>query len=66
MGTRGIYTVIYKGKYYIFYNHSDSYPEALGQLIVLLIKNNDVSKWGEILVDKIDNKNWNITKFICS
>lgn len=63
MGTRGIYLFIYKGKKYVFYNHMDSYPESLGQMLILLIQNNDISKFGEILVDKIDNKNYTIKKY---
>lgn len=34
MGTRGNYIFRYKGKYYIFYNHWDSYFDGLGDLIV--------------------------------
>lgn len=34
MGTRGLYVFKYRGIYYIFYNHYDSYPSGLGKLIV--------------------------------
>ena len=34
MGTRGYYVFCYKGKYYVFYNHWDSYMEGLGEDIV--------------------------------
>jgi len=34
MGTRGNYIFRYKGKYYIFYNHYDSYMTGLGADIV--------------------------------
>jgi hypothetical protein len=34
MGTRGNYIFLYKGKYYIFYNHFDSYMTGLGADIV--------------------------------
>ena len=38
MGTRGLFGFHYKGKYYLIYNHSDSYPEALGADLVNQIK----------------------------
>jgi hypothetical protein len=34
MGTRGLYVFKYRGIYYIFYNHYDSYPSGLGKLII--------------------------------
>lgn len=34
MGTRGLYVFCYKGIYYIWYNHCDSYFEGLGFRIV--------------------------------
>jgi len=38
----------------------NSYPEALGQILVTMIKTEDYKKWGEILLDKIDvlNHEW--------
>lgn len=62
MGTRGLYVFIYKGKYYVFYNQMDSYPEALGQVLVTMIKTENYKKWGDILIDKIDNGNYKIRK----
>lgn len=38
MGTRGLYGVYYKGKYYIFYCHWDSYLDGLGVKIVEELK----------------------------
>ncbi|SNW62242.1 Hypothetical protein ORPV_338 [Orpheovirus IHUMI-LCC2] len=38
MGTRGLFGFVYKGKYYVAYNHYDSYPDYLGQLILDEIK----------------------------
>ncbi|KAL4955651.1 hypothetical protein BDW69DRAFT_182397 [Aspergillus filifer] len=37
MGTRGLLFVRYKGRYFIYYNHFDSYPEGLGEAIVATI-----------------------------
>ncbi|KAI9782560.1 MAG: hypothetical protein M1839_004804 [Geoglossum umbratile] len=34
MGTRGFYIYRYNGRYYVYYNHWDSYPEGLGSWIV--------------------------------
>lgn len=34
MGTRGYRIVRYRGRYWIYYNHYDSYPEHLGAGIV--------------------------------
>lgn len=38
MGTRGLFGFYYKGKYYLAYNHWDSYPTGLGANIVEQIK----------------------------
>ena len=35
MGTRGNYIFRYKGRYYVFYNHFDSYFRGLGAAIVM-------------------------------
>jgi len=34
MGTRGAYGIKSNGKYYVTYNHFDSYPDGLGDVIV--------------------------------
>ena len=39
MGTRGKYGFYYKCKYYLFYNHFDSYPDGLGDKLLQQIKN---------------------------
>ena len=39
MGTRGKYGFYYKCKYYLFYNHYDSYPDGLGDKLLQQIKN---------------------------
>lgn len=41
MGTRGLYIFRYKNKWYVFYNHFDSYPEGLGESIVAELKTID-------------------------
>ena len=38
MGTRGLFGFYYKGKYYVVYNHFDSYPSGLGVDIVNELK----------------------------
>lgn len=38
MGTRGLFGFFYKGKYYVVYNHWDSYPKGLGAIIVKELK----------------------------
>jgi hypothetical protein len=38
MGTKGYVAFKYKGIYYIFYNHSDSYPSHLGNIMIDDIK----------------------------
>lgn len=58
----GQYVFVYKGKNYIFYNSMDSYPESLGRILVNMIRTEDYTSWGEILVDHIDNKNYKIRK----
>ncbi len=42
MGTRGAFGVKSNGKYYVTYNHFDSYPDALGQEMVNMCR--DFSK----------------------
>lgn len=38
MGTRGLFGFHYKGKFYVAYNHFDSYPDGLGNDIIKEIK----------------------------
>jgi hypothetical protein len=38
MATRGLFGFFYKGKYYVVFNHFDSYPEGLGRKIVKELK----------------------------
>lgn len=58
MGTRGLYAIFYNGIYYVFYNQMDSYPEGLGNLLVMLLKMEDYTKWGDVITDQIENKNF--------
>jgi hypothetical protein len=54
MGTRGLFGFYYKGKYYVVYNHFDSYPSYLGRNIVKeikeSIKNDSFKEWIEKLL----------------
>ena len=54
MGTQGLFGFVYKGKYYLVYNHWDSYPEGLGSGIVeelkRAIENNQLEEWKKLLV----------------
>ncbi|PYH42134.1 uncharacterized protein BP01DRAFT_418233 [Aspergillus saccharolyticus JOP 1030-1] len=34
MGTRGLMFVRYRGRYFVYYNHWDSYPEGLGRELI--------------------------------
>lgn len=59
MGTRGYIVYVYKGIYYVLYNHWDSYPEGLGEKIV-----NEISEFDDeplkIILNKLkitDNEN---------
>lgn len=68
MGTRGLFGFYYKKKYYLVYNHLDSYPSGLGETllreIIEMIKNNEIEKWIEMLTNiKIvyetdENEDW--------
>lgn len=55
MGTRGLFGFCHKGKYYMVYNHWDSYPNGLGnqliEEILTAIKNGDFDNWSK----KLDN-----------
>ena len=37
MGTRGYLYVRYHGRFFVYYNHFDSYPDGLGEAILALI-----------------------------
>lgn len=54
MGIRGIFGFYYKGKYYVVYNHCDSYPSNLGVCIVKeirdAIENGVFNRWLEMLL----------------
>ena len=47
MGTRGLRIVKYKGRYWIFYNHLDSYLEGLGKALVegIPAESEEYQKW---------------------
>jgi hypothetical protein len=34
MGTRGLRIIVFRGRYFIYYNHYDSYLEGLGKDLV--------------------------------
>jgi hypothetical protein len=57
MGTRGYYVFKYKGKYYVFYNQFDSYPDGehgLGYRIVEELKHLTVEEMREYLNNFIE------------
>ena len=49
MGTRGLFGFYFKGKYYVCYNHWDSYPSGLGKDLInelsRCIKLNQLDEW---------------------
>ncbi len=49
MGTRGKFGFSYKGKYYIGYNHWDSYLSGLGVRLILEIIHADLDEWIKLL-----------------
>jgi len=49
MGTRGKFGFLYKGKYYICYNHQDSYPSNLGVHLLLEILHANLDEWIKLL-----------------
>jgi len=49
MGTRGKFGFYYKGKYYMCYNHFDSYPSYLGVHLILEILKADLDEWTKLL-----------------
>lgn len=50
MGTRGLYIFRYKNKWYVFYNHWDSYPCGLGTDIIKELKTIDFERVKELLI----------------
>lgn len=63
MGTRGLFGFTYKGRYYVAYNHWDSYPSGLGVAIVNQIKKaiaeNRLEEW-KTLLNNIKIIDWNV------
>ena len=63
MGTRGLYGFYYKNKFYVVYNHCDSYPSHLGRLIVeqiqIALNTNKIGEW-KIKMESLQIVNWNI------
>ena len=49
MGTRGYYVFRYKNKWYVFYNHFDSYPSGLGNAIVHELRSINLEKLKEYI-----------------
>ncbi len=53
MGTRGLFGFKWKGKYYLAYNHYDSYFDGLGidliKEIIKMIKENKINEWIHLL-----------------
>lgn len=53
MGTNGAFGFFYKGKYYVCYNHNDSYPEYLGLNLIYEILNTNFEEWKKLLDNMI-------------
>src|SRR5687767_14362420 len=53
MGTRGLYCFLYKGIYYIIYNHWDSYPEGLGETLLEQLQGVSLQELRERLVHSV-------------
>nr|CAG8535393.1 5536_t:CDS:1 [Entrophospora candida] len=53
MGTRGLYCFLYKGVYYIIYNHWDSYPKGLGEALLRQLQGFSLEELRERLVNSI-------------
>jgi len=49
MGTSGLFGFFYKGKYYVSYNHNDSYPSYLGSNIVNEVIQANIDEWIQLL-----------------
>ena len=71
MGTRGFF---YTGKFYLFYNHSDSYPSGLGKTILhqllIAIKQSLLQQWKQKVLElktvdsKISPTNQEVSKLV--
>lgn len=48
MGTRGLVFIRCRGKYFVYYNQFDSYPEGLGEAIVQQIPGNPEKYHGRL------------------
>ncbi len=63
MGTRGLFGFTYKGRYYVAYNHWDSYPSGLGVDIVnqirKAIEENRLEEW-KTLLEQIRVIDWEV------
>lgn len=53
MGTRGFRIIRFRGRYYIFYNHWDSYPEGMGKSLVDQIPQ-DPDEYQRELIDSVN------------
>ena len=66
MGTNGIYGFYYKGKYYIYYRHFDSYLSGLGNEILRELKDQlkkDPSlKCWKKLIKKLENEEFSYAR----
>ncbi|KAJ7198480.1 hypothetical protein GGX14DRAFT_525603 [Mycena pura] len=59
MGTRGYRVYRHKGRYYVYYNHYDSYPSGLGVQVLAEIPRGDEETyraWIQELRDSLDRK----------
>lgn len=61
MGTRGFVFIRCRGRYFIYYNHWDSYPEGLGEAIVSKIPTDPEKYHGEYIFPR--NRSYNFYTF---
>lgn len=58
MGTRGYKVYRYKGRYFVYYNHCDSYPDCLGVEILRQIPRNvskeQFERWVRAIQENLD------------